>query len=106
MPNWFKVIGGTIGVYTSPIWGSIIIQGMGRTVNRKVAGESGIICKIEPYKFDYKPHKQYTMFENTLSNSGGYPWALIIPPYTIGVFADVIKGVLTFPIHVLTEGTK
>lgn len=106
MVNWFRVIGGTIGIYTSPIWGSILIQGLGKSVNRGVAGESGIIYIIEPYKFNYPSYEQYSMFENTLSRSGVYPWALILPPYTIVVFADVIKGLVTFPIHILTVGLK
>ena len=106
MPNWFKVIGGTLGVYTSPIWGSMLIQSLGRSVNRSVAGESGIVYKINPYEFNYKPYDQYTSFEATLGHSGGYPWALMIPPYTILVFLDVVKGICAFPFHVLKEGTK
>jgi hypothetical protein len=105
MPNWFRVIGCTIGIYTSPIWGRVVIQGLGHSVNRSVSRKNGSICTIEPYKFNYKPSEQYTMFENTLRSTYDYHWTLIFPPYTIFVFADVIKGIITFPIHVLTEGT-
>lgn len=92
-------------VYTSPIWGGILLSGMGRMVNRRVEGESGIISKINPYEFNYNNYEN-TMFEDALSSSGVAPWSLMFPPATIFPFANVIKGIIGFPIHVLTIGTK
>jgi len=99
------VITGSV-IYTSPIWGQIYMGMLGRTVNRKVKDESGYLHSIEPSKMLINCEK-YSAFENSLSSMGHSLWYMIVmPPLTIIPFGHVCGTVITYPLHLITVGTK
>ncbi len=99
-----KIVVATFTVYTSPIWGGLSVVMLGKLVNRTVYDESGYVYKIQPnQRLD---SDNYSIFERKLGSMGCAPWALVFPPASIYVFGQVLCAYATFPIHVLTVGTK
>jgi hypothetical protein len=62
---------------TSPIWGSIYISLLGRTVNRYIKDESGTVYKKSELG-KLIPIKCETTFEKNLSGLGSAPWLLLV----------------------------
>ena len=100
-----SVITGAV-IYTSPIWGTIYMNMLGKTVNRKAKIESGYLYSIEPPEM-LTNFEKYSAFENSLSYMEHSSWYMLMaPPLTIIPFGHVCGTVITYPLHLITVGTK
>lgn len=80
---------------TSPIWGSLYINLLGRSVNRYVKDESGTVYKKSELG-KLIPIKCETKFEENLSCLGTAPWSLLVGgvpmiPYIFNTTISYIK---------------
>jgi hypothetical protein len=98
-----KVFGMIAVIYTSPVWGELLLEEMGELVNRDVLGESGIVSSIKPFAIIEKT----SPFENALSYSGGAMWLLSSMPHlTPLAFFNVIYGLVTFSTPYINSWNK